>query len=424
MSRRRRVARLALLRAAGPAVTEVGRWLAARPGRRAAGRVDRADRPRILLVRPDHLGDCLLAAPAAEVLRATLPEAHVAWLVGPWSAEVVRRADPGAEVETLEFPGFTRRPKASPVEPYALLWREAGRLRARGYDAALVLRPDHWWGALLTAAAGIPRRFGFAVPECRPFLTARLPPTAGEHVLVSNQRLARLAARRLGGTLRETVLCAPRFAVRPDETAWARAWLQQVVEEARDAEVPSVATALRAGRPVVALHPGSGAAVKSWLPERWAAAVDALRARAGAVVVLTGGPAERAVVEAVTRHLSPAPPALVGDTTLGQLAALFAESDLVLGVDSGPLHLAAAVGTPTVRLYGPTDPAEFGPWPPDARHRWLAAGLGCQPCRDLVAPPCGALAEPACLRAVGVDVVVGVALDLLGARAPCGGHPS
>ena len=97
---------------------------------------------------------------------------------------------------------------------------------------------------------------------------------------------------------------------------------------------------------------------------------------------------------------------LVGKTTLGQLGALCKRAMLVLGVDSGPLHLAAALGTPTLRLYGPTDEAIFGPLDhlgdsgapaPPPNHHVLTNPLPCRPCGNLLAPPCGARSEPACL---------------------------
>src|SRR5688572_7575462 len=160
VSDRRRAVRLAGLRLAGPPLAAVGRLT-----RRLIQPPDPSERgepPRILLIRPDHLGDVLLATPAEAVLRAALPQAQIDWLVGPWSAEIARRAGGPGDVLTVDFPGFTRRPKASVAEPYLQLIREAARLRARHYDAALILRPDHWWGAMLAAAAGIPRRFGFS----------------------------------------------------------------------------------------------------------------------------------------------------------------------------------------------------------------------------------------------------------------------
>jgi lipopolysaccharide heptosyltransferase II len=406
----RQAARLALLQI-------VGRGLAARASRRPAIGASALSMgstgatpaeaqapmraPRILLIRPDHLGDVLLASPAAEVLRAALPEAKITWLVGPWTADIAARAGGPAEVDTVEFPGFTRRPKSSPIEPYHLLLKEAARLRAAQFDAALVLRPDHWWGALLVAAAGIPRRFGYAVAECRPFLTDTLPPPTG-HVVEANQELARLAATALGGYPSADML-PPTYPVSADDAAWASALAP-------------------AGKPLIAVHPGSGAAIKSWPTRHWVSLIQELRHEHDAEIVLTGGPGERDLVGQIAAALDPQPRQLAGETSLGQLAALFAACDLVIGGDSGPLHLAAAVGTPTVRLYGPTDIAEFGPWPRTDQHIALAADLPCQPCRNLAAPPCGATEFPACLRALSPDTVVAATSQQLRAttRSP---HP-
>ena len=401
MSERRRAVRLAGLRLAGLPLAAIGRVVRhLTPPDPAAGR---RPAPRILLIRPDHLGDVLLAAPTATVLRDALPGARVDWLVGPWSAEMARGAGGLGAVLTHEFPGFARRPKRSTPEPYVLLAREAARLRAARYDAALVLRPDHWWGAMLATAAGIPRRFGFSVPECQPFLTDTLPPRL-DHVVRANQALARLAARRLGGTVADDGSTpVPRFPVLDEDAAWA----------ANFDDLPKSGPG-----PLVAIHPGTGAPVKHWLPERWSEVARGLAEAHDARIVLTGGPGEQELVERVAARLDPRPPTLVGATTIGQLAALFARCDLVVGGDSGPLHLAAAVGTPTVRLYGPTDILEFGPWPPDGPHIPLSAGLSCQPCRSFDDLECGARQTPPCLRALDADAVLTAAARLLGEPRP------
>jgi lipopolysaccharide heptosyltransferase II len=408
--------RQAGLRLAGPLVVAAGRQ--ARTGADLPDSVT-ARAPRVLLVRPDHLGDMLLAAPAAWVLADALPNSTIDWLVGPWAADIARRCGGPGDVLTVSFPGFTRQTKASALEPYRLLAREAARLRARRYDAALILRPDHWWGAMLAAAAGIPRRFGYAVAECLPFLTDLLPLPSGrqQHAVPTNQGLARLAAIRLSGAAVPKDIRRPRYPVDDADLAWARDWLA-----AQCGYVPSGsfngAQRTTSGGPLVVLHPGSGAVLKNWSSERWAKVVSELRAQTGARVVVTGGPAERDLVAAVIAGLDPPPPVLAGSTTLGQLAALFASAALVLGGDSGPLHLAAAVGTPSVRVYGPTDIAEFGPWPPGPQQVALSANLSCQPCRALVDPPCGAVEQPACLTAITVGAVVAAARRVLAANVP------
>ena len=143
----------------------------------------------ILLIRPDHLGDMLFLTPALHALRCALPSARITILAGPWSSEVIRDNPDLDAVETCAFPGFERRPKGSALAPYRLLQETARRLRAGAYDTAVVLRFDHWWGAWLAAAAGIPRRIGYDLPETRPFLTQALPYLTGRHEVVQNATL-------------------------------------------------------------------------------------------------------------------------------------------------------------------------------------------------------------------------------------------
>ncbi len=320
---------------------------------------------RLLVIRPDHIGDLLFATPALRALRAAYPRAHLAALVGPWGADIVRRNPFLDEVLTCDFPWFSRRPKSSPLEPYRLLWAEARRLRSLGFDLALNLRFDFWWGALLAYLAGIPRRVGYDIAECRPFLTDAVPYMPGRHEVQQNLTLAEQVAGGGSGTqgisdfgFRISEL---DFPLSDAERAFARQWL--------------AAHGLGEGEALVAIHPGAGAAVKLWPVERWAALASALAERHGVCILLTGSAGERPLVEAVAAGMHTQPLLAVGETTLGQLAALFAACRLVLGVDSGPLHLAVAVGAPTVHLFGPVDPALFGPWGDPARPR-RSGGLG------------------------------------------------
>ena len=133
-------------------------------------------------------------------------------------------------------------------------------------------------------------------------------------------------------------------------------------------------------------------------------------------MLVTGGPDERALATSVAARMTTPAVALAGETPLGTLAALLGRARLVLGADSGPLHLAAALGTPTLRLYGPTDPRRFGPWGTPEHHRIARVALPCSPCGNLVAPPCGARALPPCMRGISVAQVLSEA-RLLAARA-------
>ena len=346
---------------------------------------------RILLIRPDHLGDMLFATPAFRLLRQALPEAHITLLAGPWSQAVVAGNPDLDAVRTCVFPGFERQPKGGWYAPYRLLFETTAQLRGQ-FDAALVLRFDHWWGAWLAAAAGVPRRIGYATPETRPFLTEALPYRPNRHEAEQNATL--VAALAPGAGDRPGPL---RFEIGAEAQAWAAGWLA-----ARDA----------ADRPVIAIHPGAGAAVKQWPTAAWAEVAGRLAEQFGARILLTGSAAEQALTGAIAAELTEPPLDAAGQTDLRQLAALFARCALVLGADSGPLHLAVAAGTATVHLYGPVSAAKFGPWGDPARHVVLRTSWPCAPCNRLDWPA-AALARHACMAVITPDEVTKRAEDLL-----------
>ncbi len=355
---------------------------------------------RVLLVRPDHLGDMLFATPAFQQLRAGLPNARLTLLAGPWSQAVVARNPDLDEVLTCRFPGFERRPKESLIAPYRLLFEMAGRLAGR-FDAALILRFDHWWGAWLAAAAGIPRRIGYDQPETRPFLTEALPYHPDRHEVEQNAALVRALLGGAAGTDRPGAL---RFVIGAAAQRWAADWL--------------AAHAFPADRPLIAIHPGAGAAVKQWPPAAWATVADRLSAACDAPIVLTGSAAEQPLARAIAARMARPVLDATGQTDLEQLAALFVRCTLVLGSDSGPLHLAVAVGAATVHLYGPVSAAKFGPWGEPARHIVLQTPWPCAPCNRLDWPA-HVLAEHRCMAAIPVQHVLAAAQRLLSPTSIC-----
>ncbi len=349
---------------------------------------------RVVLIKPDHLGDLLLATPALQALRAALPEAHISALVGPWSRRMWQGLPEVDRLGEIPFPGFERDGggRRHRLRPYLMLFRYAVLLRREAYDAALILRDDHWWGALLALLAGIPRRVGHACPRCAPLLSEALPLDQGEHV---TQQCLDVVARLTGIDLpNHPGTPSLRFAPTPAERVWARAWITAHLEPVER---------------LVVIHPGSAGATKLWPAERWAAVGDALAARSGVRVLLTGGPGEEGLVRQVSAAMRCPPLTLAGATSIGQLVALLAHATLVLGVDSGPLHLAVSQGTPTVHLFGPTDPKRFGPWGDPARHRVVRAGLACSPCHNVQRCPRGTVG-PECMHAIAADTVVRLSL--------------
>ncbi len=378
-----------------------GRALGRRPKSRGA---DPWSPRRLLLIRPDHLGDVLWLTPALHALRQQFPEATITAAIGPWSRPILDRNADYDELLTIDFPGFTRQPKGNPLAPYRLLQVVARKLRARQFDAALILRDDHWWGTLLAATAGIPRRFGFAHPDVAPFLTDALPLPANEHAALGNLRLVdallratgRPGLRDLDSAARAIPLAHPLVFTPGDEAEGHAARLLDRLDGAG---------------PLVAIHASAGVPVKLWDEGRLAVVADRLVAERGARIVLTGSRGDERLTGTVAAALTGGEPRdLVGQTNIPQLVALYRRCALVIGPDSGALHLAVAAGVPTLHLYGPADPVRFGPWGDPARQRVVRAGMRCDRCGDLSpARPRGA----ACMLAIGVADVLAVARELL-----------
>lgn len=356
--------------------------------------------PRILLIRPDHIGDLLFATPALRALRKTVPDAHLACMVGPWGQAVLENNPYVDEIVVCEFPAFTRKPKADLLAPYRTLRKWADQLRSSHFDLAIVLRFDHWWGALLTYLAGIPQRVGYDIPECRPFLSRAVPYVGQQHEVVQNLTLIKQAIQDSG----RDVLKYPdtlEFVVTQKDREYIAGYLtERGVKEDQD---------------VVAFHPGAGAAVKQWRTEAFAEVADAIVHRWKVNVVITGSRDELDLAWSVYARMQCEAIVAAGDTTLGQLAALFRRCSLVIGPDCGPLHLAVATGTPTVHLYGPVDARKFGPWGEPDRHLVLTSDRECIPC-DRLDYSAEELPSHPCVREISSEVVLAAAGQLLGSK--------
>jgi ADP-heptose:LPS heptosyltransferase len=168
-----------------------------------------------------------------------------------------------------------------------------------------------------------------------------------------------------------------------------------------------------ASRPLVGIHASGGRASKQWHLDRFAAAARAIVRARGGTIVLTGTDADRPLVDAVRAGLADDPTIdAAGALDLPSLAALLAELDVLVTGDTGPMHLAAAVDTPVVALFGPSDPARYGP---RARaERILRVDLPCSPCGLVRLPPERCRGHvPECLDRIGVDEVAAAAIALL-----------
>ena len=387
---------------------------------------------RVLLLRLERIGDLLMVLDAIGAVRARAPEAELVLTVGSWNADLARLVPAVDRVETIDAPWLSQEGTRSSF------LEVAGRIaqwRRDDLDLAINFEPDIRSNALL-AASGARRRVGYDTGGGGGFLTTALRYDQSVHTATN---ALRLVERALPTTAVSAVDAASTARSTPDatgpepEASGAAVAMHGVLDGAAFAgatqrnartrlRIPEDAQA-RADRlleahdrrgPLVGVNPGAGRVIKEWPAGRFAAAAADLAERDGATIVLLGSAAERAATGAVkdslpahVRHID-----LAGHAPLVDLAAVLARLSLLVSADTGPMHLAAAVGTPVVGIFGPSDPVRYAPLAP--RAAVVHADLWCRPCNRMRRPPerCAA-GTPDCLDRVGVDAVVDAARRLI-----------
>jgi lipopolysaccharide heptosyltransferase II len=343
---------------------------------------------RILVVRVDLLGDTVLSTTAVRALRRGYPQAAVDMLVQHSTAGVLE-GDPDVSRVIAYDPHVWRRPGAW-LRPQS--WGEALRLlralRSPRYDLALSVSGDI--GSIITRLTGARRTVGYAGEAYRHFLTDPVPGRRYKLHQHEVRYVLRLAAA--AGGIVEEADALPRLHPLPEKREAMRALLRAARER------------IGAVGPIVALHAGArNGQAKRWPLLHFAALCEMLAQNPSALVVLTGAPNEAPLAQAIERHTTAAILDLVGATTLPELVALLAESDVLVTGDSGPMHVACAVGTPVVVLHGPTDPALSGPTAPDAIV--LRRRLWCSPCYDASATAECRFGNPVCMKGIAPRTV-------------------
>ena len=318
---------------------------------------------RLLIIRPDHLGDVLLSTPAIRAIKKKRPDISIHVLVGSWSANVLANYNEIDLVLTLPFPGFNRNPSREIPNPYLQAIKSARLLRKIGYSSAVIMRPDHWWGAMLAFFAGIRERIGYKIANVSPFLTTAFD-YQHQHVVKQNLELVNNWTGRIDSSQIDysfPVLEEDRQYIDNDLFEWD----------------------ISPDKPIICIHPGAGSKFKLWDNHKWAKVADMLASQFSASIIFTGSTSEATLIHPITQLMTEKAYIMAGSTNIGQLAALYDRAIAVLGPDSGPMHLAAAVKTPTVTLFGPADPIEFAPWGSQHKHSVLTSSIGCRPCRIL-----------------------------------------
>ncbi len=345
----------------------------------------RAISNRALVIRPDHLGDALLMGPALQFIKRMRPQTEIHVICGAWAAEILAQFDEVDVVLTLDFPGFQRQRSSPARNAYLLALDSARMLRRIGYDSALIMRPDHWWGAMLAFLAGIRERIGYDNANVAPFLSGGLPQQQ-EHVVLQNLRLIEFWLGAAHDRDIELTLAVD---------AAAAATVEQLLRD-RGIDIE---------QPVICIHPGSGMPSKLWQPDKWAEAADQIARLRKAATIFTGSSGEAALIDDIAGMMKTKAYSVAGETNAAQLLALYQRACAVLGADSGAMHVAAAARSPTVTLFGPADPNEFAPWGDPRKHATITSQIACRPCRilDWGDDP---LAYHPCVRDISVSQVL------------------
>ncbi len=288
------------------------------------------------------VGDAVMTVPALRELRRVLPGARLTLATRAWAEGIFEGAD---FIDDLLVVGGKGGRAAS-------VFGEAREWRRRRFDLA-ILFPNAFAPALTSFLARVPLRVGYATDGRGPLLTHALPVPAWrgqKHEVFYYLNVVAELERLLGPTASNAASNAPGAGLH--------------VSAARSDDARSLlrAAGARLDRALVALCPGStNSRAKRWPSERFAELADRLAAY-GSEVVLIGAPEESEVTEEVLRQTRHRPIVLTGRTSLAQSAAVLSVADLLVTNDTGPAHVAAALGRPVVVVFGPTDPTTTRPF--------------------------------------------------------------
>ena len=334
---------------------------------------------RIVALTREHIGDLICTTPALRALRARFPQAHIAVEVGERAAGVLEN-NPNVDEIILRPDHQGLRGKA----------RFIRLLRQRNFDLAVIL--DNSADMILyTWLGGVPRRAGMIYrKKFSALLTESVPFDRQAHEMVDNFRNV---VALLGGDVSNA-----ETEVFPSQND--KAFVAALFEK----------QSLRDGADVIALNPGASAPSNRWLPERFAELAERLMARLNTRVLLLGGPGDLELSEAICRNMEAPPLVLTGKLTLLQLAETLRRCHLLVTGDTGPMHLAVAMKTPTLVLFGPAVPQESGPgYAPG--HQIIRKVSGCPQCTKYL---CRANRE--CMRKITASEVAAAVESALAAR--------
>jgi lipopolysaccharide heptosyltransferase II len=345
---------------------------------------------KILLIRLDHIGDLLMTTPAIHVLKLRFPESSLSLLASPSSLPIIAGNPEINRVFPFRVPWYDggRAQRFSPRE-YMRLLRQ---LRREHFDAAIDFRGDFrvlWFFSFL---GGAKQRVGFADLGGEFLLTRSFPYDETWHFVETNLALVNC----LDG---------------PPAPPGIQYFMKASPEDAAYIERLLSDLGMSASDRIIGIHPATIPhwRLKRWPSERFAALADALIKREGVKIVLTGGEDDTTELTQVVSAMQERAWVIAGKTSLSQLAELIRRYRLFISNDTGPMHIAVAVQTPLVAIFGPTDPRRSGPYGNPELFRVVRHGVPCKhPCFISECP-----IDHECMNGITLENVLSACQDLL-----------
>jgi len=363
---------------------------------------------RILLLRLERVGDLVMVLDAIAMIRTLAPHAHIDLVVGSWNVSLARLISCVNAIETLDVPWMA---PAGSKRPWSTLLRHAKAWRSRGYDLAINFEPDIR-SNLLVALCGAPRRAGFNSGGGGALLTAALAPHPEAHISANARALVARAFAQTG--LEAGAFSGTDRTEGPTRVAQAFRPVLMIPDDARR-QAADLIGQLSPGGVTIGIQPAARIRIKEWDPTRFAEVGAELARSRGAKVVLIGSAGDRPALDAVRAAWPRGVPRidLPVETDLVVLAAVLERLALFISGDTGPMHLACAVGTRVLAVFGPSLHTRYAPLSSDSRI--VRIDIPCSPCNLLRKPPERCVGHvPDCLSGIESAQVLRAAHEMLG----------
>ena len=320
---------------------------------------------KILVINPYGIGDVLFTTPLIRTLKKAYPQAEISALLGSRTKEVLV-SDP--DIKKIYVFDKGRFNSGSKFREIPRLIKLIMTLKKIKFDLVLDLSNASEYSLICKLILKIPHRIGFNYKNRGRFLTQsiNLEGFNDKHIIEYYLDLARIIGL-------EPQKEKTKFYINDNDQDWVKDFLLEHHIKDRS-------------RPVIAVIPGGGgswgpdAGYKHWSVESYARLSDMLMDKFKAHVILCGDKTESSICRMILTLMAKKPIVASGRTSLGQLAALLAECDLVICNDGGPLHIAVAVGAKTLSIFGPVDEKIYGPYPLDENHQVITSDVDCRPC--------------------------------------------